>query len=177
MLSVVEDPNAEKETPLNQHFYIATGSHRAERSKLAYEKLFKQAPLACSVCDRTKFPEELIYPPMLVQDVPKFYTLALRPPEYELSERLRADYNIARYIIDRRFKITFEKMLLSPRGLFGDTGRGQYIQVCRTCAAHFSMAPLAKDGTEQPPKFAIANGLYVGLFPDDVFNEVTSFEI
>ena len=66
--------------------------------------------------------------------------------------------------------------MLSKRGLVDDGETGQCLRVCRSCARHISRQPL-KDKRAQPPKFAIANGLYIGIFPEEVHKEVTAWEL
>lgn len=53
----------------------------------------------------------------------------------------------------------FSGVLLSSNGYFNCSGK-IVIQVCKSCEES-----LSRDRSQSPPKFAIANGLYMGVLP------------
>ena len=108
----------------------------------------------CAVCDRLHLSKSSIHVPIADVEYIEIMRSALaRPPDVDLPRALLREYDCS------SISTVFTGALLSTRGVTPEE-----VVVCEECDRS-----LRTNKTGVPPKYAIANGFYVGQLPDELF--------
>ena len=120
---------------------------------------------ACSVCDALHLKQDCV-----VIDVDTIDDVLMRHMRQRLkcrdglNEVLKQQYDVS------RFATSLSGMLLSMRGVKQENGK-TFLRMCKPCLHSLKRS----SRSNSPPKFAIANGLFMGLLPQG-FADTTSIE-
>jgi hypothetical protein len=146
-------------------------THQLEIARLAQRFLSATNEHACVVCDTFPRPgEELTIMP--IADLPPSADQVLKCPR-GLPEELYQQYCVSVFCISTVDRNRVASLLLSPRGVGPATLDSTIVYTCTSCLGSLretsqKMKGGKRGGALKPPRWAIANGNFVGQMPPDI---------
>ena len=139
-----------------------------------------QAP-PCCVCDAIAKPGE-VHDVVDASDLPPSAEYVLRPPD-DLYPDLAMEYDVSSFFKNSETSELISQMMLSPRGLVPSSNKADdpQLTVCKKCTTSLELTSrllrkmtIFQDGSLSeedqkklyPPQLAIANGNFVGRWPE-----------
>ena len=122
------------------------------------EKLLSLKFDTCAVCDRLS-KASLISNRRLTNKLLKRMRMRLSVDSTNVCSRLREQYSVS------SFNPKLDKLFLSRRSFTDTTLRKDEIKLCDTC---YTSLMKSNENCKVPPKFSIANGLFIGFLPNNL---------
>lgn len=136
----------------DRYFYFPDFDTRERLLREACERM-DALYRVCAVCDRS----ELTCQRYGYSQLPARFHTALRPPvDRPPHAELRAEYNVSVVMGEPEFA----NVMLSPRGVYAPSDSSvRQLQICDPCFSNLNNTELPDN---QPPRYAIANYLFIG---------------
>jgi len=142
----------------DHHFYFPSFDSRERLVREACERMDAMHRV-CAVCDRS----DLTCQRYGYSQLPARFHTALQPPTGNSAPhaQLRAEYNVSAVMGEPELA----RVMLSPRGVYAPSDSSiRQLQICSVCFSNLENDQLP---ARQPPRYAIANHLFIG-WPDQI---------
>ena len=155
-------------------FLVSDSKDTQFRQMSGMEKLSASA-LCCAVCARVTWPDDSRL--VNTKRLPKNFFSRLRCPVVGLPRAILDTYNIFPLLHKRNQNELFKTTLLCQDGVEDfKNGRGQQgLRICHSCT--HSLRAVQSSSRTNPPKFAIANHLWMGQLPEELFQKANEMEL
>ena len=159
-----------------KNYFETDELQKIRRVLSGHKKIHKDFPKICAVCDHTTWTEDLKLIALAL--MPDVCFEVLKVPNILLPAKIAEYYDISEKVNIASLKSRYSTIMLSPDGLLEDEKQDQVLVVCNSCRSALHQATHKKKMGKKkgPGRFAIANGLYFGKIPNEIFDSIKPIE-